>query len=110
MFDPGFPAKSLTMVRCLSSGARVFAWGHDGTQEGLTKPCGSNRGWTLNSTGAFSSVAHERPTVSTRSLNLWRFSNVALEQYQVFEDYSAEWQQEYKENGESLSLVLTNFL
>ena len=37
MFDPGFPAKSLTMVRCLSSVARVYASGHDRTQEGLTK-------------------------------------------------------------------------
>lgn len=37
MFDPGFPARSLTMVRCLSSVARVYASGHNGTQEGQTK-------------------------------------------------------------------------
>lgn len=37
MFDPGFPTKSLTTVRCLSSVAKVYASGHDRTQEGLTK-------------------------------------------------------------------------
>lgn len=37
MFDPGFPAKSLTMVRYLSSVARVYASAHERTQERLTK-------------------------------------------------------------------------
>jgi len=37
VFDPGFSAKSLTMVKCLSSVARVYASGHDRTQDRLTK-------------------------------------------------------------------------
>lgn len=44
MFDPGYPAESLTMVRCLSSVARVYVSGHDGTQEGLTKKIWAKQG------------------------------------------------------------------
>lgn len=111
MFDPGFPAKSLAMVKCLSSVARVYASGHDRIRWTDKKGYSSNKGWVLNNASAFWTIAYERPTVSTRNLTLWRVSNVNLEQYQVYKEPSC-WMTAgvYKENGGSPSLLLTNFL
>lgn len=61
MFDPGFPAKSLTMVRYLSSVARVYASAHERTQERLTK---KKKLWFRDQTQntALWAVAYEGPT------------------------------------------------